>query len=268
MNNKIAIIGAGNLGKAITDGLLISQIVKSENITLTRRNTSKLEIYSKQGVNITSDNIEAVKNSEIIIISVKPHKFEKIVEQIVPYLNEKHIIISTVTGVDIKDIAGIIKTDISIFRAMPNTAISIQESMTCISSKKQDDPNIKTVTELFDKMGKTVVINDELMGSATILAASGIAFALRYIRASMQAGIEIGFESDLAQLIAAQTVKGASSLVVNSNLHPESEVDRVTTPLGVTITGLNQMEFNGFSSSVIRGVLSSYDKIRKVSSGE
>ena len=102
------------------------------------------------------------------------------------------------------------------------------------------------------------------MGSATILAASGIAFALRYIRASMQAGIEIGFESELAQLIASQTVKGASSLVVNSDLHPEREVDRVTTPLGVTITGLNTMEFNGFSSSVIQGVLSSYDKINKV----
>jgi pyrroline-5-carboxylate reductase len=264
MENRIAIIGTGNLGKAIADGLLISESVKAENLTLTRRNTSKLEKYSVQGVKTSSNNIEAVKNADIIILAVKPHKFEGIVEEIIPYLTDNHIIISTVTGLEIKDISEIIRKDISIFRAMPNTAISIQESMTCISSKIYNDPNIKIVQNLFDKLGKTVVINDELMGSATILAASGIAFALRYIRASMQAGIEIGFESGLAQLIAAQTVKGASSLVVNSDFHPEREVDRVTTPLGVTITGLNKMEYNGFSSSVIQGVLSSYDKISKV----
>jgi len=264
MENKIAIIGAGNLGKAIADGLLISKIIENQDITLTRRNLSKIEDYKEKGVNITSNNIEAVKNSQIIIIAVKPHKFENIVKEIVPNLTNEHIFISTVTGVEIKDIAEIINKDISIFRAMPNTAISIQESMTCISSKNQKDPNTKIVEDLFNKLGKTAIINDELMGSATILAASGIAFALRYIRASMQAGIEIGFESELAQLIASQTVKGASSLAVNSELHPEREVDRVTTPLGVTITGLNTMEYNGFSSSIIQGVLSSFNKIKKV----
>ncbi len=264
MNNKIAIIGTGNLGKAIADGLLMSGVIKANQLTLTRRNLSKLEQYANKGINITSDNILAVKNSDIIIVSVKPQKFEKVINEILPVLNENHKLISTVTGVEIKDIAEIINKDISIFRAMPNTAISIRQSMTCISSYKSNDTNVELVQNLFNQLGKTAVINDELMGSATILAASGIAFALRYIRASMQAGIEIGFESELAQLIASQTVKGASSLVVNSDLHPEREVDRVTTPLGVTITGLNTMEFNGFSSSVIQGVLSSYDKINKV----
>ena len=262
MEQKIAIVGVGNLGKAIADGLLISGLIKAENLTLTRRNLTKLDDYKNKGVNITSDNIEAVKQSEIVIVCVKPHKFTKIVEEIVPELESKHIVISTVTGIEIKDISEIVNKDISIFRAMPNTAISIRESMTCISSKNQADENIELVKNIFDKLGKSVIINDELMGAATILAASGIAFALRYIRASMQAGIEIGFESDLAQLIAAQTVKGASSLVLNEDAHPESEVDKVTTPLGVTITGLNKMEFNGFSSSVIQGVLSSYNKIK------
>jgi len=262
MEQKIAIVGVGNLGKAIADGLLISGLIKAENLTLTRRNLTKLDDYKNKGVNITSDNIEAVKQSEIVIVCVKPHKFTKIVEEIVPELESKHIVISTVTGIEIKDISEIVNKDISIFRAMPNTAISIRESMTCISSKNQADENIELVKDIFDKLGKSVIINDKLMAAATILAASGIAFALRYIRASMQAGIEIGFESDLAQLIAAQTVKGASSLVLNEDAHPESEVDKVTTPLGVTITGLNKMEFNGFSSSVIQGVLSSYNKIK------
>ncbi len=264
MNKKIAIIGAGNLGKSIADGLLISGLVKEQDLTLTRRNTSKLAAYSERGVNISTNNIDAVKQSEIIILCVKPHKFKNIVEELTPSLNNNHIVISTVTGLSIAEISKIINKDISIFRAMPNTAISIRESMTCISSKNQADENIELVKNIFDKLGKSVVIDDELMGAATILAASGIAFALRYVRASMQAGIEIGFESGLAQLIAAQTVKGASSLVLSEYAHPESEVDKVTTPLGVTITGLNKMEFNGFSSSVIQGVLSSYDKINKV----
>ncbi len=264
MNTKIAIIGTGNLGKSIADGLLKSNSVNPEDLTLTRRNTSKLNDYKNRGINITNNNIDAVKQSNIIIVAVKPHKFENVVKEFTPILNQNHIVISTVTGVNIKDIKEIIDADISIFRAMPNTAISIQESMTCISSYKQNDDNISIVKNMFNKLGKSVIINDELMGSATILAASGIAFALRYIRASMQAGIEIGFESELAQLIAAQTVKGASSLVINSDFHPEREVDRVTTPLGVTITGLNKMEFNGFSSSVIQGVLSSYNKISNV----
>ena len=264
MKQKVAIIGAGNLGKSIADGLLKSKIINPENLILTRRTTSKLDNYSSKSVKITSNNIEAVKESNIIIFCVKPHKFETIVKEIVPHLKSDQIIISTVTGVDLKNISEIINKDISIFRAMPNTAISIQESMTCVSSKNKTDKNTELVQNLFNKLGKTVIIEDELMGAATILAASGIAFALRYIRASMQAGIEIGFESELAQSIASQTVKGASSLVVNSKLHPERELDKVTTPLGVTITGLNQMEFNGFSPSVIKGVLSSYDKIKKV----
>jgi len=262
MMKKIAIIGTGNLGKAIADGLLISNLVKTNALTLTRRNTYKLKEYKQKNVNITSSNIEAVKNSDIVILCIKPHKFNKIVREIMPVLHSGHILISTVTGVSIKKITEIIEKELSIFRAMPNTAISIRESMTCLSLKTENKKHIELVKNIFDKLGTAVIINDELMEAATILAASGIAFALRYIRASMQAGIEIGFESDLAQLIAAQTVKGASSLVLNKDAHPESEVDKVTTPLGVTITGLNKMEFNGFSSSVIQGVLSSYNKIK------
>ncbi|NPA44368.1 MAG: pyrroline-5-carboxylate reductase [Chlorobi bacterium] len=265
MNKKIAIIGAGNLGKAIAKGLLISNLISPNNLTLTRRKTDKLNSFSEKGVKVTSNNIEATKNSDILIVCVKPHKFEAIINEIRPELNNNHILISTVTGLDIKHIINITKKDIAIYRAMPNTAISIQESMTCISSNKLGENKIEIIKNVFDKLGKSVVIDDELMGAATVLSASGIAFALRYIRASMQAGIEIGFNSELAQLIASQTVKGASSLIISEGAHPESEVDKVTTPLGITITGLNKMEYNGFSSSIIQGVLNSYEKIKNIS---
>ena len=263
MKNKIAIIGAGNLGKSIADGLLVSGIVNVSDIILTRRNTNKIQEYAEKGVRITSDNVLATKESNIILVCVEPHQFSAVLTEIKTALTADKILISTVTGYNLNSISKIIKQDISIYRAMPNTAISIRESMTCISSKKEKDTNTNTVQNLFNQLGKSVLINDELMGSATVLAASGIAFALRYIRASMQAGIEIGFNSELAQLIAAQTVKGASSLVLQEKSHPESEVDKVTTPLGITITGLNKMEYNGFSSSIIQGVLGSFEKIKK-----
>ena len=99
------------------------------------------------------------------------------------------------------------------------------------------------------------------MDAATVLGACGTAFALRYIRANIQAGIEIGFDAKTARLIAAQTVKGAADLLLTNGTHPEEEIDKVTTPKGVTITGLNQMEHSGLSSSIIKGITESYKKI-------
>jgi pyrroline-5-carboxylate reductase len=153
-------------------------------------------------------------------------------------------------------------TDIPIFRVMPNTAIALQESLTCISANGNTAKHKDYVVELFNKLGKTVEIGEELMAAATVLSSCGIAYALRYIRAAMQGGIEIGFGAEMAQFITAQTVKGATELVLQSGNHPEREIDKVTTPMGVTITGLNEMEHKGFSSSLIQGVLASYKKIK------
>jgi pyrroline-5-carboxylate reductase len=116
---------------------------------------------------------------------------------------------------------------------------------------------------MFDQLGKTVEIPEELMAAATVLSSCGIAYALRYIRAAMQGGIEIGFGAEMAQFITAQTVKGATELILQTGHHPEREIDKVTTPRGITITGLNEMEHMGFSSSLIRGVMASYNKIEK-----
>ena len=144
---------------------------------------------------------------------------------------------------------------------MPNTAISINQSMTCISYKEADTTHIKIVENIFNALGKTIVIDEKLMDASTILGACGTAFAMRYIRANIQAGIEIGFDAVTARLIAAQTVKGAAELLIKNNSHPEQEIDKVTTPKGVTITGLNQMEHHGLSSSIIKGITEAYNKI-------
>jgi pyrroline-5-carboxylate reductase len=171
------------------------------------------------------------------------------------------VLTSVVTGIWIKDIQEIVGDHFAIFRAMPNTAIAIQESMTCVCAHKATDEQVKYVTHLFDQLGKSVFIEEKLMDAATVLGACGTAFAMRYIRANIQGGIEIGFSAAIASLIAAQTVKGAAELLLKRNTHPEQEIDKVTTPKGCTIAGLNEMEHQGFSSSLIKGIVTSYQKI-------
>jgi len=261
---KIAIIGTGNLGKSIANGLIESKAVSPKNLTLTKRNYKTLDYYTKLGVAITDDNQQAIKGKDVVWLCVQPHKLEDVLKDISSSLTNQ-IVISTITGVKLIDLSNKLPSSVTLFRAMPNTAIAIRESMTCISTINANKEQKEIVEKLFSNMGQSLFIDDELMGSATVLAASGIAFALRYIRASMQAGIEIGFESDDAQKIAAQTVRGATSLLLSNNSHPESEIDKVTTPLGITITGLNKMEQEGFSSALIHGIQSSYNKINKLS---
>ncbi|HFS67604.1 MAG TPA: pyrroline-5-carboxylate reductase [Flavobacteriia bacterium] len=260
---NIAIIGAGNLGKSIANGLLEAKIISPKDLTLTKRHIQTLTSYQKKGINVTKDNTQAVKNSDIVFLCVQPHKLKDIIDNIKNDLSNK-IVISTITGVTLKELKSYFNDGVILFRAMPNTAIAIQESMTCIATDNASEKEKNTVKNLFSVLGETLFIDDELMGAATVLGASGIAFAMRFVRASMQAGIEIGFESDDAQKIAAQTIKGAVSLLLKNNSHPESEIDKVTTPLGITITGLNTMEQNGFSASLTQGIKASYDKIKKV----
>ena len=262
MSRKIAIIGGGNLGMAIAEGLLKSKFSKGSDIIVTRRNTSSLQSLKEKGISISSDNAAAVKKSKVIILAVKPFQVSEVLNSFKKELNDQ-LLISVVTGVTISEMQSILKKDIPYFRAMPNTAIAIQESMTCVCSHQATTTDISYVNELFAKLGKVVTIDEKLMEAATILGACGTAYAMRYIRANIQGGIEIGFDATTASLIAAQTVKGAAELLLQKGSHPEQEIDKVTTPKGCTIAGLNEMEHQGFSSSLIKGLVASYDKIAR-----
>jgi pyrroline-5-carboxylate reductase len=260
--NKIAIIGGGNLGTAIAEGLLKSGFATPAQITITRRNVDRLASLQEAGVTVTSNNKEAIEKSEVIIVAVKPYNVREILEGLKNSFDvKKHLVISVVTGVSLKDLSSILNTGVPIFRAMPNTAIAIQESVTCLCSTDATNPQVNYVTDLFNQLGISISIDEKLMDAATVLGACGIAYALRFIRAATQGGIEIGFDAKTASLIAAQTVKGAAELLLKGNRHPEEEIDKVTTPKGCTIVGLNEMEHRGFSSSLIRGIGASYNKI-------
>ncbi len=262
-NKNIAIIGVGNLGLAITKGLLKSGLLTKNKLTITKRKLAGLEQFSEQGIIVTSDNKAAVKQADIVLLAVQPQQLAQVIEEIKEVLTGK-LVISTLTGVKLKALEGQVGSNNQVVRAMPNTALAVQQSMTCISTNATHE-DTELVQSIFSVLGKTIVIEDELMQAATVLGASGIAFWLRLIRATTQGGIQLGFDAPEAQKIAVQTCLGAASLLNNgSKTHPESEIDKVTTPKGCTISGLNEMEHQGLSSALIQGLVTSFKKINEI----
>jgi len=258
-NLRIAIVGGGNLGRSVADGFLKSGISASK-LTVSRRRVQLLDDLAEKGICIEKDNKTAVADADIII-AVKPYQAVEVLTEIKPVLRSGQIVASLMTGISIAQLKELLPASVIPLRVMPNTAVALRESMTLIAAPDCSPDQIKLMQELFESLGKVIFIDEELMAAATVLGACGIAFALRFIRAAIQGGVEIGFGADVAQQIVAQTVKGATELILQTGHHPEQEIDKVTTPKGITISGLNEMEHQGFSSALIRGLLVSFNKI-------
>ncbi|RYG19463.1 MAG: pyrroline-5-carboxylate reductase [Chitinophagaceae bacterium] len=252
---KITIIGSGNIGLSLAKGLLKKAYCKADQITLTRRNLKLMTDEVAAGFKVSDNNILAIYDADIIVLAVLPQQLKKVLEELASSINpEKQLIISVVSGVSCVDVRKELGNNVQVVRAMPNTAIAIGQSMTCIASDNAKSENMKEVTKLFETVGAVITINEDLMTSATALCACGIAFFLRSIRAASQGGVEIGFHAHDALKMAVQTAKGAADLLLLTQTHPESEIDKVTSPKGCTIAGLNEMEHNGFSSAFIKGI--------------
>lgn len=255
------LIGCGNLGTALINGL-IDAGVPAKNLTATRRHTEALAPLKAAGVAITSDNRWCTERARVVILSVKPYNTDLILNEISAGIDPKHhIVVSVATGIDTARLAAGLPEGTPIFRAMPNTAADVGESLTCISHLHAGPAEIDAVNTVFNALGKVIFIDEELMDSATVMGACGIAFVMRFVRAMVQGGIEIGFDARTAGAIVQQTVLGAATLLADGNAHPESEIDKVTTPRGCTIAGLNEMEHHGFSSALIKGITVSFEKI-------
>jgi pyrroline-5-carboxylate reductase len=258
---RIHIIGGGNLGVAIALG--ISKFTTGHQVVVTRRNIESIAYLEKSGIRVSADNTHEIDLADIVILAVKPYQVDYVLGEIAAKIENKTIV-SAVSGISIEAIQDIVKgINAAVVRIMPNIAIQFGESATCISFAEKDKATAEKVVALFQQLGTAPVIEEKLMDAATVLGACGTAYALRYIRASMQAGIEIGFDSQTALAIAAQTAKGAAKMLLEEKIHPEQLIDRVTTPQGCTIVGLNEMEHQGFSSSLIKGIKTSLQKIKE-----
>lgn len=232
---------------------------------LTKRHINSLEGFKlDKKVIITNDNALAITKSDVVIFAVQPNHLAAVLRKNVQYITVKHTLISTITGFSIEKIEEIIGNKNSVIRAMPNTAIAVGKSMTCISSNEKTQLKLNTAIKIFDLLGKTIVIPEKQMQAATVVCASGIAFWMRLIRATTQAAIQLGFDAKVAQELSMYTAEGAANLLITSGNHPEQEIDKVTTPKGCTIEGLNEMEHQGLSSSLIRGMVASFEKIEGI----
>ncbi|HEX4886720.1 MAG TPA: pyrroline-5-carboxylate reductase [Luteibaculaceae bacterium] len=256
---KIGFIGAGNIGLSLIKGLIKAEFCRPEQIVVSRRDERKAEELRVMGLEVSCNSSDALK-AQTVVLAVLPQQLDTLILQIKANIRPGQLFVSVISGVSCAMLRDKLGSEVDIVRAMPNTAIAIGESMTTLAADRVSEERMKWTEDMFKSVGSTLVIAEELMTSATALCACGIAFFLRSIRAASQGGVEIGFHAEEAIYLAAQTAKGAAALLLANGSHPEHEIDKVTSPKGCTIAGLNEMEHRGFSSSMIKGIRLSADK--------
>ena len=262
---KLTVLGTGNIGIAIASGLAKAGRYAAAEMILTRRDEKALLPLRDQGFLVQSDNRDAVRRADTVVVAVQPQQLDGLLAEIAGELEPtRHSLISVVSGASIGAITEMVGKPVPIVRAMPNVAIAVRRSMTCLAASDRKTPALQVAQEIFDAVGTTLVIEEEQMVPATALCACGVAFFLRAVRAASQGGIEIGFHPEEALAMSAQTALGAATLMLEMGRHPEREIDTVTTPRGCTITGLNELEHQGFSSALIKGILTSAEKASRL----
>lgn len=246
------------MGGALVEGLLKGSIFCPEDITVADPDSNKLEKFSSLGANVTLDNVMAAA-ADVVAVVVKPWLVEKVIMEIKPVIDhDRQMLIVVAAGISSERINQWLDNGNGVlpplFLVIPNIAIAVKASMTFVVPVNASKHHVDAITGIFNDVGCTIVTEERLLAAGTTLASCGIAYAMRYIRASVEGGVELGFRASDAQQIVQQTVKGAVELLQANGGHPEAEIDKVTTPGGVTIKGLNEMEHAGFTSAVIRGL--------------
>ena len=254
---KIAMIGAGAMGGATVEGLVKGQMFKNEDITVSDPSAAVLDKFEKMGVCVTTDNKLAAETADVVCVVVKPWLVERVLKDIKPELDPKRqvliVIAAGVKSASIQEWLG--EQCPPLFLVIPNIAIAEMASMTFIvPTAAVLQQHTELVERMFGEMGTTLITDEAHLAAGTTLASCGIAYAMRYIRAASEGGVELGFKADDAKKVVLQTLRGAIELLEDTGLHPEAAIDLVTTPGGVTIKGLNEMEHAGFTSAVIRGL--------------
>lgn len=249
----IAVIGAGAMGGATVRGLVASGF-PAEDITVSGPHADKLVEFEQLGCRITTNNIEAMKSGQLVILAVKPWILPRVIDEFIkefdPY---EHEVAAIVAGVNSEELTTFFGGDSpeALSIVMPNTAITLRQSMTFMVEISGD---CKFAKDVYARLGSLKIIEERLLPAATSLASCGIAYAMRYVRAAVEGGVQLGFRASEAQQIVVETIRGAASLLTQPGAHPEAEIDKVTTPGGLTIRGLNAMEAAGFTPAVIAGL--------------
>ena len=255
---KVSVIGAGAMGGAIVEGLIKGTYIQNSDLCVSDASQHAVARFADSGAATTTDNRQAAECADIVFVVVKPWLVEQVlrgIKDVMDYQRQRLVVVAaSTTGTQLKEWMSKDGQLPPLWLCIPNIAIAQQASMTFLVEVAATAAQTEQVKTLLDTMGQTIVTEERLLAAGTTLASCGIAYAMRYVRAASEGGVELGFKADTAKQIVMQTVKGAVELLQATGLHPEAAIDLVTTPGGLTIKGLNEMEHAGFTSAVIRGL--------------
>jgi pyrroline-5-carboxylate reductase len=263
-DKKLVVLGAGKLGGILLRAYLKQGLFVSSSVTATVKHAEKAAALAKElGVAVTSDNRKAVKGADIILLSVKPQAVTELLKEIAPEIGAKVLVVSVAASVPTSYLEQQLAaassgdgTKVAVVRAMPNTPAAIGCGMTAICRGAHAGPtDVEIAQTMFDAVGRTVVVDEKNMDAVTGLSASGPAFAYIILESLAEAGVKVGLPRDVATLLAAQTMKGAASVVLETGDHPALLKDAVTTPAGCTIDGILELEDGKLRVTLIKAVV-------------
>jgi len=265
-DKKLAVLGAGKLGETLIKGLLEARVIEVANIIVTAGHQQRLDkLRERFGVAGTLSNKMAIESADIIILSVKPQTVPLVVAEIGGLLKPSQLLISVAASVSSAFIEKHLKAEIPVIRAMPNTPCLLNKGMTGISpGKNASREHLDLAKFIFDAVGRTIVADEKHMDAITGLSASGPAFIYIIIESLAEAGVKVGLPRDMATELAAQTVVGAGSMVLETGEHPAKLKDMVTTPAGCTIDGILELEEGGLRVTLIKSVVKATQRAKEL----
>jgi pyrroline-5-carboxylate reductase len=254
---KLAVLGAGKLGGILLRAYLKQELFAPKRVTATVKHSEKAAAMAKElGVTVTTENRKAVKSADIVLLCVKPKVVAEVLQEIAPELNEKTLLISVAASVPTSYIEQHLSGKVPVVRVMPNTPATVGCGMTGICrGAHASAEHLEIARTMFDAVGRTVVVDEKNMDAVTGLSASGPAFAYIILESLAEAGVKVGLPRDVATLLAAQTMKGAASVVLETGDHPALLKDAVTTPAGCTIDGILELEEGKLRVTLIKAVV-------------
>lgn len=258
-DQKLAVLGAGKLGGILLRAYLKQGLFSPNRVIATVLHGDKAATLTKDlGVGVTSDNRKAVAGADIVLLCVKPQVIREVLEEIRPHVGEKALVISVAASVPTSYIEQHLGPKVPVVRAMPNTCSAVGCGMTGICrGAHAAAEHLEVARAMFDAVGRTVVVDEKDMDAVTGLSASGPAFAYIILESLAEAGVKVGLPRDVATLLAAQTMKGSASVVLETGDHPALLKDAVTTPAGCTIDGILELEEGKLRVTLIKAVVKS-----------
>jgi len=264
---KVGVIGTGAMGSALIRGLLKQGVVGPQDICASDIDSARAKRIGKEaGVTVLPDNISVVRETEVLLVCVKPQQLTDTLVSLGPQISPRHLVISIAAGVRIQTIESHLPAGTKVIRAMPNQACQVGRSATALSlGSAATEGDRETAERVFSSVGMTYVVEEKLLDAVTGLSGSGPAYAYIMIDAMAQGGVEMGLPREMAVALAAQTLLGAATMVLETKRHPEELRDLVTSPGGTTIAGIRALEEGDFRSAVIRAVMSAAKRAKELS---